>query len=322
MRFKVATEPLKWWQAVLLACVTTGAGWAVRLAFGAVLESEAPYVVFLAAVLVSALWGGLLAGMVAAFLGAVTANLSFVGPSGEFVFDAAQVAALLFFLVVAGFITLVGSTAADLLRRERHLNARLAVVSRELEHRVKNILAVTQGIVHQAARSSTSADEVERKVAERLHALAAAQSLLTQSAGRPIHLRRLLEDVLGPFGLEGRFVLPVERRTIMVPPELAASLSMLLYELATNSVKHGALSSDRGRVALDWCEHEAKASLRWQERDGPAVVPPRTRGLGTRLMEAAIPQGLGSVSLAYDPGGVRCLISFECPPLLCGSDAG
>jgi len=86
---------------------------------------------------------------------------------------------------------------------------------------------------------------------------------------------------------------------------------LLLHELATNAIKYGALSTAAGRVEITWQEvSPEKGCLIWKEQSGPAVVPPSRIGFGSKLLRAALPQGQGDASIAFEPDGVRCTISF------------
>jgi two-component sensor histidine kinase len=89
---------------------------------------------------------------------------------------------------------------------------------------------------------------------------------------------------------------------------------MALHELATNAVKYGALSNEKGRVAITWQTLQEpngrRLRLEWSEKDGPPVVPPRRKGFGSRLIERGLAQELGGeVKIEYDPQGVWCEIN-------------
>jgi two-component sensor histidine kinase len=93
-------------------------------------------------------------------------------------------------------------------------------------------------------------------------------------------------------------------------------MALVFHELATNAVKYGALSSDRGRVDITWTFEEAdeRLSLRWAETDGPPVAAPTRVGFGSRLIERGLQGDLrGSATLSYDPGGVTCAMEARLP---------
>jgi two-component sensor histidine kinase len=292
----------------LLAVLATAAAWVVQTSVDGVLHSETHYLPFVAAVLVSAIWGGWLSGLTAAFLGGVFAN----DPGVEVwtSLDASYVWALIRFLALSGFVVTVAEMLTSTLRREAALIERLTLVSRELEHRIGNVLAITQGLVRQTARSTTSIDVFERNISDRLQALASSQKLLLESGGKPISLRLLVEVVLAPFEVEGHLERPTTGPAVEVKAEVAVALSLLLNELSTNAIKYGSLSVPEGRLELGWIEHNHGIVIEWKELGGPHVTPPNKLGFGSKLLNTALRRTSGTVDLRYDPDGVRCIISL------------
>lgn len=106
-------------------------------------------------------------------------------------------------------------------------------------------------------------------------------------------------------GAPGRFRIKGPR--VALSAQAATALALILHELATNAAKHGALSTGEGRVAITWtltgaAGDEERLRLRWQERGGPPVEPPRRQGFGTRLIEEGLRGASdGTVRLAYAP---------------------
>jgi two-component sensor histidine kinase len=95
----------------------------------------------------------------------------------------------------------------------------------------------------------------------------------------------------------------------------SSMLVMALHELATNAVKYGALSNDKGQVRVTWEKlgnhPSARFQLSWKEIDGPPVGPPKQQGFGSLLIERAIQNHLGNARLEFDPQGVVCLIEMS-----------
>jgi two-component sensor histidine kinase len=84
---------------------------------------------------------------------------------------------------------------------------------------------------------------------------------------------------------------------------------MVLHELATNAAKHGALSTDGGRISVSWKRMDGEIRVVWQESGGPPVQPPQRSGYGTEVIRGLIPYELdGAVELAFEPEGVRCVL--------------
>jgi two-component sensor histidine kinase len=135
-----------------------------------------------------------------------------------------------------------------------------------------------------------------------------------------VGLRQVIDRILEPFGLHD---LRTQRFSaagddVRLQPKAALSLAMVFHELATNAAKHGALSTDAGRVSLTWqVEPFSKGSriqLHWKESGGPPVAPPGRKGFGSRLIERGLAQELnGEVCLVYDPTGVSCQIAMPLP---------
>ncbi|SDE30568.1 HWE histidine kinase domain-containing protein [Belnapia rosea] len=188
---------------------------------------------------------------------------------------------------------------------------RQALLSREVDHRAKNALAVVQA----ALRLTRAADlpSYTRAIEGRVAALARAQTLLAQDRWTGADLRTLLEGELAPF-LGG----DVKRRAlngpeVSLPARATQPLAMAVHELATNAVKYGALSVANGCVSVSWAvEREpgglALLRLQWAEAGGPPVAgAPARRGFGGRVLDGTVRVQLGGkVSLAWKPAGLVC----------------
>lgn len=203
---------------------------------------------------------------------------------------------------------------------------RQALLIQELNHRVKNTLAVVQGLAQQTFRGIAQADGAMATYKARLQALAAAHGLLTASSWSPAKVKDVVAlTVEAPAGSD------LERVDLHGPdfelsPEVALALTMIVHELTTNAIKYGALSNDAGRVSVEWTVTEAhiddevcdQFSLTWSETGGPPVTPPESPGFGTRLIRSGITSKRGTqVDLRYEPGGVVCELHVT---LECGDD--
>jgi two-component sensor histidine kinase len=175
----------------------------------------------------------------------------------------------------------------------------------ELDHRVKNTLAVVQSLLMQTLRHSSSFAEARIAFSSRLQALAAAHDILTQENWGTAELQDLLLRVTAPYGTSEQF--KISGRSIRVPPSKALSLAMLFNELATNAAKYGALSNGTGTVAVTWDVEGLPPQLRveWQEQGGPPVAVPKNEGFGSRLLRESLP---GTTRVEYLPAGLRCQI--------------
>lgn len=185
----------------------------------------------------------------------------------------------------------------------------------ELNHRVKNSLAVAQAIASQTLHTAETAQAFCREFEGRLMTLSQAHNLLNRSAWSGAPLREVLNQELAPYAAadSSRFLL--EGDELHVIPNAAITLSMAFHELATNAAKYGAFSLPSGRVRVSWTvtgdAKEGRLCLTWQECAGPTVQPPRRRGFGVSLLERGLAHQLGGkVQLRFPPDGMRCVMDL------------
>jgi PAS domain S-box-containing protein len=195
----------------------------------------------------------------------------------------------------------------------RRAEERQRLLVNELNHRVKNTLALVQGLALQSFRDGRDPKEARDAFQRRLAALAAAHDLLTRESWEGATLAGLIEAAVAPHdGPERR--IEAAGPEVVLGPKAAVSLAMALNELATNAAKYGALSAPGGGVAIGWEvangePAQARLRLEWREAGGPEVRPPATRGFGLRMIERALAADLaGSASLDFRPEGLVCRI--------------
>lgn len=175
----------------------------------------------------------------------------------------------------------VGVLASALDVTARRLNQdKLEVLARELSHRVKNVYAVVQAVVHQAARASDVPVEFVTKISERLATLAAAQDALLESNRDEIGVRELVSQALGH--VEG---VTLEGPEAVLPARIAPYLALAVHELTTNSIKYGALGPQVGRVQVAWrLQEEGVLRLEWRESGVSPPVAAARQGFGSLLL--------------------------------------
>ncbi|MBL6457699.1 PAS domain-containing protein [Belnapia sp. T6] len=204
--------------------------------------------------------------------------------------------------------TPVGMAGVTLDVTERKLaEERQILLSREVDHRAKNALAVVQ-----AALRLTPKDDVQsyaRAVEGRVGTLARVQTLLAQESWNGAGLHTLLQAELAPFLCGPRADL--DGPQVVLPPGMAQPLAMAAHELATNALKYGALSVPGGRLLVSWRLQGGVTGvlrLRWRETGGPPVPGlPSRRGFGSRVLDGTVRGQLGgAVSLAWKPSGLVC----------------
>jgi PAS domain S-box-containing protein len=197
--------------------------------------------------------------------------------------------------------------ARDVTERRRAEERQVLLVN-ELNHRVKNTLALVQGLALQSFREGRDPAEARVAFQNRLTALAAAHDLLTRESWEGATLNALAEGALGHLtGGERR--VEISGPDITLGPKEAVSLVLALHELSTNASKYGALSNGEGRVGVSWQLEGSTLRLEWRETGGPPVAAPEHRGFGLRMIERALAADLGgSVRMDFEPGGLICRI--------------
>ena len=188
----------------------------------------------------------------------------------------------------------------------------------ELNHRVKNTLAIVQGLAQQTFRGDAASEEAREAFNGRLAALASAHDILTLEHWETAEVADIVHQALGAHGTRShRFV--IEGPVVRVQPQTAVTLAMVMHELCTNAVKHGALSNESGQVHVQWRlqEHPVhRMHLLWQETGGPAVAAPVHRGFGSRMIKRALSaEPGGDVQLHFHEQGVVCEMTVDLPAL-------
>jgi two-component sensor histidine kinase len=268
------------------------------------------FVTYFPAVMITSLLTGWRYGVATALLAGVVASMMFSRPP-----ETALVSGLVF--PVIDFLVFLTSCAliiviADGLRRALgdldHASEMAALLNRELQHRVANMLAVVQGLASQSAKAA-SPEAFAKTFGARLQALARAHALLGTRSLETCSLRELIDQACQPF-CSG------ENITRTGPPcELPAAscipLVLALHELCTNAIKYGALSNPEGKVEITWAFSDAPAQIviRWEESGGPPVSKPTRKGLGTALLQRQ--PGIAAVEMSYNQAGLCCRLTVD-----------
>jgi two-component sensor histidine kinase len=195
-------------------------------------------------------------------------------------------------------------------RRNEKAEEERGLLARELAHRVKNGFALVQAIARQTFYKADP--ERYRSFAERLTALAGTYDLLLakDAAASPIH-DVVSRAVAAHAGL-GSGRLRLEGPDVVLAPELALPLSLVVHELATNATKYGSLSQDAGHVSVVWAHEADRVRLVWEETGGPPVEHPTKKGFGSVLIERAFPATADATCVAdYRPEGLVFELAFS-----------
>ena len=196
---------------------------------------------------------------------------------------------------------------ADLIDRERRTaqESQLLIVA-ELNHRVKNVLAVILSLVRQSRHNASSTENFGRDLEARIHGLSVAHDQLTLAHWKAAPLRGLIEVEAQAWTETADTRLVLTGPPVLVEARAYQTIALVLHELMTNAAKYGALSAETGRLAIDWAmEPSGDLALRWRESGGPAVKAPQRRGFGSIVVEQSIPFELrGEAAIDYHPAGV------------------
>ncbi|TCD10992.1 PAS domain-containing protein [Oricola cellulosilytica] len=180
----------------------------------------------------------------------------------------------------------------------------------ELNHRVKNTLAAVQSIVSQTLRSAKGQDQARMDIEARLAALSKAHNVLSLQEWTSADLREVIRQELS---VHDRGRVSISGPSLGLTPKASIAVAMLIHELATNAVKYGSLSTEEGRIDLEWSRTKnGQLTLKWRETGGPTVREPDRKGFGTRLIEGIV---RGELRGVYEPDyaadGFSCTVVLD-----------
>lgn len=206
-----------------------------------------------------------------------------------------------------GKLIRISGVTVDITERKQ-TEERQNLLAREVDHRARNALAVVQAIVRLTRSGSQSG--YMKAVEGRIHALAHAHTLLSESRWEGADVRRLVGEELAPYSTDARRV-AIDGLSVVLSPEKAQNLALAVHELATNSAKYGALSSEKGVLNVNWSIEGGTLTFRWDEAGGPPVQAPKSKGFGTKIMNASINHQIGgTVTWDWRPSGLRCVLEI------------
>jgi two-component system, chemotaxis family, CheB/CheR fusion protein len=208
------------------------------------------------------------------------------------------------------------------IEEQRHSDEIRNLLMQELDHRVKNLFAIINGMVSLSARSATTTTELVASIRGRISALARAHALIrvNQSGAEALRettLEDLVRAIVEPYT---DAVAPTHSRRILIAgPEVTlgkdamTAMALVLHELATNAVKYGAFSTPMGTLHISWGVKKGKLSLEWQERGGPPIkAPPKTQGFGSQLARHSIEGQLyGQLAFHWEKEGLTARLSVS-----------
>lgn len=193
---------------------------------------------------------------------------------------------------------------------QKEAQERFALLAREVDHRSNNLLAVVQSLVR-LTKAGTIA-EYQAILEGRLTALARANSLIAATRWANIDLKSLVEEELGAFRM-GQ--VKISGDAIDLQPPSAQHFGMIVHELATNAVKHGALSTRRGTVVISWSLDDEELCFVWEENGGPPTKDPMRSNTGNAVIAATARLLRGRIVREWRPEGLRVTLHCQADAL-------
>ena len=215
-----------------------------------------------------------------------------------------------------GVIVGASAVARDIAERKA-AEERALLLMAELDHRVKNILAVVSSVVSQTLRSGGPQESFSDEIEGRIMAIARAHNLLTDHGGVEGSLRELIATEVRPYEQQNNMAL--SGPNVILTSKASLTLALAIHELATNAAKYGSLSIPGGKLGVSWSvageDPTQSLEIAWLETGGPIVAAPSRRGFGTKLIETSLVRGLGAtVDRVFAETGVRCSIVVPLVP--------
>lgn len=270
------------------------------------LADSAPFITFLPFAMISATFLGWRWGAFYILCSSIVIAVFF--PNASLVHQGMSIGNAVFFLVFlvsCVILIAIGDTLRRVFRDLSSAHQEIEQLSREMFHRSQNTITVVEALVRLSAKTEAlTVEEYRDGLVERLHALAKANTLFSGHDQRT-DLGELVRLALSPFAGEGNFV--IEGPACTIQRQAGQPMALVLHELGTNALKHGALSRAGGRVTVRWAlEGSGDALLDWSESGGPPVAEPSRKGMGSSLLRS-----MRQLKPAVDwhPEGLCCRLS-------------
>ena len=201
-------------------------------------------------------------------------------------------------------------------KKEVSESERLKILVKELNHRVRNILALVKSVSKQTASKEKSIESYVLALEKRITALADVNNMLTESSFGSINLKKILVKELSPFDLSDKNY-EIKGPSIELASSVAPIIVLVLHELTTNSAKYGSLSSENGKLTVSWHISENDIFIFWKEENGPKVTKPKHKGFGRTIIENAIGYEFGGSSLMnFKESGLEVTIQIPLKTIL------
>jgi PAS domain S-box-containing protein len=193
---------------------------------------------------------------------------------------------------------------------QKQSQEQIATLAREAEHRSKNLLATVQATVRLS--QSETPNGLKQAIEGRIQSLANVHSLFINTHWIGADLSTIATQELAPYSEKNQRRVRIDGPPVLLEPDVAQVVAIILHELATNAAKYGALAVPGGQVELKW-SHDAdrRLHLRWTESSGPKVQEPTHKGFGGRIIEQMIAQRSGKSHFNWHADGLVCEITLK-----------
>ena len=193
---------------------------------------------------------------------------------------------------------------------QKRTQEQIATLAREAEHRSKNLLANVVATIKLS--QSDTPEGLKQAIEGRIRALANVHSLFVQTRWIGAELSAIAKQELAPYFEEGETRARINGPQVLLQPNVAQSVAVILHELATNAAKYGSLSLASGRIDLSWShEWDGRLELRWTETGGPPVHAPTREGFGGRIIKQMAEQLKGAARFEWHAEGLDCEINLQ-----------
>lgn len=273
-----------------------------------------PFITLYPAIVLAAFLGGIRVGLGAMLGSAIAAWALWLAPPAPSALTPDRIVTGAVFLMTGAITVLTSGLARMLLDELALAEQSRAQVARESVHRIKNLIAVVQAMSRKISASSEDVGAYRDRLDARLCALAIAQDVLIARDGCAVDLDQLVASALAPFLPNPRLDVAVANDAAL-PNEVITPLCMALYELATNSMKYGALTNPAGRVRLEGRQFDDRYILAWRETGLTPTAHTPSAGFGSQLVRSALSRlDGGSVEYAITSDSVSCVFSWPANP--------
>jgi len=203
-------------------------------------------------------------------------------------------------------ITRISGVTVDI-TDQKQAQERQLLLTREVEHRARNLLAVVQSMLR--LTKANSIEDYMTAIEGRIGALSRAHMLLSECRWEGAFLRRLVDEELNHYRDGRSNAISADGPELLLESSRAQTIALALHELATNAAKHGALATPSGCLQLNWQKEADTLHLDWAETGGPKVRTPKSLGYGVEVIRASIQHLGGVVDFDWRPEGMRCQLS-------------